>query len=422
MKNLIVQTVILVILLSSCNDYSDHKIIVDKSNLHGVLDTVEIEVGVQGSQKLNYDIEIRYNGEFLAKDSVTSNSKPIFKKVKIDFGKLKEKTIDFSADLVKQGNIKLDFVLSNERKKIVIDSSIPMAFRLPPISQPLSISFGEGTADLISPLQKQIIEVRKKFPKYEDRTIHRIAFLSEVLRLNQKGLHLLNRVKSLKPVRKQFEINLNLTTDTIFKHTIIGRYPAINNSHYIGVDIEKIISDYVETRLDSIKSDWAGNKDGGGYFINYNSSSDYVGLIGIYLININQFGEYTFQQIASFISDTAPPRFSNSKYCSEPNNPDYEGIVCLYTEKFFGWSPFKVPFVGRAYGDIKSIYIDNKKVDFKIGEEIYFKKSVYLDGGYNRVPIKLIDGSGNVTESFIPITMEDMGDNNINNNISIDNN
>ena len=81
-----------------------------------------------------------------------------------------------------------------------------------------------------------------------------------------------------------------------------------------------------------------------------------------------------------------------------------------------------VPFVGRAYGDIKAIYVDNMKVNFKVGEEIYFKKKVYLDGGYNRIPIKIIDFSGNTTESYIPITIEDMNTNDINidNNINID--
>jgi hypothetical protein len=141
------------------------------------------------------------------------------------------------------------------------------------------------------------------------------------------------------------------------------------------------------------------------------------------LINIDQFGEYTYQQLGAYLSDAAPPKFSNSTYCSKPDNPEYEGVVCIDNESFYGWSPFSVPFVGKAYGDIKAIYVDNMRVNFKIGQEIYFKKKVYLDGGYNRVPVKIIDNSGNVTESFIPITIKDMDNNDINidNNINIDN-
>ena len=95
----------------------------------------------------------------------------------------------------------------------------------------------------------------------------------------------------------------------------------------------------------------------------------------------------------------------------------------MSTKNFYGHNPYNVPFVGKAYGDISKIYIDNIQVPFKIGEEIYFKKRVYLDGGYNRIPVKIIDKIGNVTESFITVTIESMSNIkiDIDNEVNIDN-
>lgn len=247
--------------------------------------------------------------------------------------------------------------------------------------------------------------------------------MSEILKQNKKGLNVQINSKQLKSVKKGFDINTTLKTDTVFKHTFIGRYPAFNNSYYNDINLEKMISEYIDTKLDSIESVWKGKMNNGAYVITDNLSSEYAGLIGVYLINIDQFGQFTYQQVGAYLSDAVSPKFSNTTYCSEPNNPEYEGAVCIDNESFYGWSPFNVPFVGRAYGDIKAIYLDNMKVNFKIGQEIYFKKKVYLDGGYNRVPVKIIDNSGNITESFIPITIKDMDNNDINidNNIDIDN-
>ena len=88
----------------------------------------------------------------------------------------------------------------------------------------------------------------------------------------------------------------------------------------------------------------------------------------------------------------------------------------LERKDFYGYNPFKIPFVGQATGDIDKIYVNNKQVNFKLDEQIYFKQRIYLDGGYNRVPVKIIDKRGNITKSFIPITIEQTY-----NNIDIDN-
>ena len=421
-KHLTLLTLVALV-LSACSDYSDHRIIIGETPSYGIFEDIKVGVGVKGKNELTYSVELFYKGELLASETINSSYKSSLAPVSIDLSKIQDKSTEFAAEIVNQSQVDIDIMLSNENQKIALDSSIQISIRPLPISQPLSVSLSNGKFDLTSPIQSALIQVRQKYPNIQENKMYRIAFLSEILKQNKKGLDVKMNGKEMKPVKKGFDINTTVKTDTVFKHTIIGRYPAFNNSYYNDINIEKKISNYIETTLDSIQSEWKGKMDNGAYVITDNLSTESAGLIGIYLINIDQFGQFTYQQIGAYLSDVVSPKFSNSTYCSEPNNPEYEGIVCIDIKSFYGWSPFNIPFVGRAYGDIKTIYVDNKKVNFKIGEEIYFKKKVYLDGGYNRVPVKIIDNSGNLTESFIPITLEDMDNNDINidNNIDIDN-
>jgi hypothetical protein len=421
-KQLIIFTLV-TLLLSACSDYSDHKINIGETPAFGIFEDITIDLGVQGKNELIYSVELLYKGKLLATESITSSYKPSLIPMSLDLSKIQDKSTDFAADIVSQNQVVIDIMLSNENQKIALDTSINISIRPLPISQPISIELSNGKSDLTSSIQSSLIEVRKKYPNLQVTKQHRVAFLNELLKQNRKGLHAEISSEQLKPLKKGFEINTTIKTDTVFKHTVIGRYPAINNSYYDEVNFEKIISEYIETKLDSIESDWKGKMNNKDYVITDKISSEYAGLIGIYLINIDQYGQFTYQQIGAYLSDAVSPNFTNSTYCSEPDNPEYEGVVCIDSKNFYGWSPYNVPFVGRAYGDIKAIYVDNMKVNFKIGQEIYFKKKVYLDGGYNRVPVKVIDNSGNITESFIPITIKDMDNNeiNIDNNIDIDN-
>ncbi|MDC1221108.1 hypothetical protein N8Z47_00405 [Salibacteraceae bacterium] len=420
-KQLTILTLV-AIMLSACSDYSDHRIIIGETTSYGIFEDIKVDVGVQGKNELTYSVELLYKGELLASETINSSYKSTLVPVSIDLSKVQDKSTEFAAEIVNQNQVEIDILLSNENQKIALDSTIKIPIRPLPISQPLSVSLSNGKFDLTTPIQSALIQVRKKYPNIYENRMYRIAFLSEILKQNKKGLDVKMNGKEMKPVKKGFDINTTVKTDTVFKHTVIGRYPAFNNSYYNDINFEKMISDYIETKLDSIQSDWNGEMSNGAYVITDNLSSEYAGLIGVYLINIDQYGQFTYQQIGAYLSDAVSPKFSNKTYCSEPSNPEYEGVVCLDNKSFYGLRT-SIPFVGRAYGDIDKIYINKTPVRFVLGEEIYKKVYVQLSMGYNRVPVKIVDNSGNITESYIPITMEydDDTDINIDNNINIDN-
>jgi hypothetical protein len=137
----------------------------------------------------------------------------------------------------------------------------------PPISQPLSMILNNGESDLTTPIQASLTQVRKKFPNLKANEMFRIAFLSEIMNKGKNGLHAEMNIGKMKPLKKGYAINVSLKTDTVFKHTLIGRYPASNNTYYNDIDLEKMISEYIETNLDSILSDWKGEMSDDAYLI-----------------------------------------------------------------------------------------------------------------------------------------------------------
>jgi hypothetical protein len=79
-----------------------------------------------------------------------------------------------------------------------------------------------------------------------------------------------------------------------------------------------------------------------------------------------------------------------------------QGMVYLTEKQFSGNS---VPFVGYVTGNIKSIYVNKKKINFKKDEEFFFRQDIELHVGYNRIPIKIINERDEVTSKFIEINM-----------------
>ena len=90
----------------------------------------------------------------------------------------------------------------------------------------------------------------------------------------------------------------------------------------------------------------------------------------------------------------------------DPFGNKREGVVYLTTKDFFGQNPYNVPFVAYVVGYISELYVNDKKVSFIEGKEIFFRQKINLENGYNRIPVKVITKSGKTFNQFIEITIE----------------
>ncbi len=94
--------------------------------------------------------------------------------------------------------------------------------------------------------------------------------------------------------------------------------------------------------------------------------------------------------------------FQENGYC-------YEAKICINFKDFSGHSPYNIPFVLTSYGSVSEIYVAGELVNEYKGEwgEIFFRRNIPLEGGYNRIPVKVISKSGKIRESYIEVNIED---------------
>jgi hypothetical protein len=383
MNKKILIVILSVLSLTSCKDYSDLHLI-GKNDKIDIIKSV-IDVALVGSEQIDGTLEIKFKEETIGQGEITSHFDVEFKEIEIDFSKIESETNSIISSIKGDNEIELIFLFINEKEKIKLEKKISLKTVIPPVSNVFEI----------------------KGEKFEKNHNSSEALISEIIKNKSRILEFSNQTYSLNVLQKSDEIKIKLSVDTVYNKSFIWRYPVKTNNFYSNLDIEKNLLEDINNNDANLKTEYTGEIVNGNYIISDEYKvGDEKGEIGLYLINIDDSENYFIQQIGSYLTDGVSPNFSNSSYCSFNGNPKIEGQVCLDTKHFYGYNPYNVPFVGRAYGDVSKIIVDNMNVKFEIGKEIYFKKRIYLDGGYNRVPVKIIDKNGNITESYISITIE----------------
>jgi hypothetical protein len=421
MSSIIIALVI--ILLYSCKSYSDQKIQIRNQE---VIDpfSAALDICITGKDELSYLVKLSYDDLLLDTLTLMSGLDKSFAKVQFDFSTLKEELPLLAYRIVINPQIGLHLSAASKKKKIVLDTTVFLKIRIPPISVASTIYGDNFSTTTLDKTKKYEQKIKENFADGDEDDIKRAAILTDMILT--KSLHPTVRIneRSVPILRATDKVKIKILTDTIYEYTVVGRYPSKKNKDYSDVDMDKQIKETIKNDLAELKSDWQGVKIGDRYVLEDEVEATYSGLVGLYVINIDKHGLYSYHEVANYLVDESAPMFNNYRYGRFNGDERFEGLLCLSTEHFYGFNPYKVPFTGRVYGDIKEIYVDGKKIPFAVGADLYFKKSIYLDGGYNRITVKLIDSKGNSAEYYIPITIEslDKSEINIDNDINIENN
>lgn len=379
MNKTLITSILTLFLLFSCKDYSDLEILLKNENI--LLTENTVEVALTGKEKLKGVLKIKYNQEVIGETSIESFFDSKFTKVALDIGKLSKNQKISESEL-----IDINLVFINEEEKIKINTPVRLKPIFPPVSKILSIS-GKN---------------------FERINLSKNEIDDLIIKKGKKLIEPIQNPESTKTYKDTDKIIVELEVDTLYKTHIIGRYPVASNSIYKEYNLESLIKESIKEGGEQLKSDFSKKMNTGNYVLRDTIDVSYSGDIGLYLINIDNSDNYFIQQFGILRGDNISPIFNNRTWCSFDGDKEVEGQVCFDVKDFYGHNPYNIPFVGKALGDIAYIYIDKKRVPFKIGEEIYFKKRIYLDGGYNRISVKIVDKNGNETKSFIPVTMESM--------------
>jgi hypothetical protein len=409
-------------ILISCTNYSDHKFLISKENKINLL-SPSIDLCITGDQELNYRVTITTGDYLIDTLSIKSTREMSFTKAKLNFSNLKENLPLVIYRLVENPKLKITISAIGGNYKVRLDTTITLDIKIPPVSLVSILNENEYTPTSLVLLnsEKNELKLKKSIPNLNETKIKKTEVLSDMIIRN--SYHpAVSISESDLPIHKITDkIKVSVLTDTLYEYSIIGRYPSKNNKIYSEIDIDKEIKKVIKNNLSSLKSDWLGKKNGNLFVLEDEINAEYEGLVGLFVININKDGLYSYQEVANFIVDDTAPEFENREYGTFRGDDRYEGLVCLSTENFYGFNPYKVPFIGQVYGDIKEIFVDGKRIPFTVGNDLYFKKSIYLDGGYNRISIKLVDLRGNSAEYFIPVSIKSLDINEINIDVENDN-
>lgn len=412
-----------IVFLFSCKNYNDHTIQVREQEFLDLF-SPSINFCITGKEEINYSVKLFHNNLLLDTFSINSTLGESFKKFKFDFSKLKANLPLVSYKIITTSQIKLKLIAINNENKSRIDTTISFKVKLPPITCVSSVEGINFTSTFSNKIKKFENKIRTSVSLGIERDITRAAILTDML--NTKNPHPTVVIDDFSmPILKSTEkIKIKVLIDTVYPHTFISIFPSKNNKKYSDVDLDQKIKEKIKRGLHKNKNDWFGKKEGKMYVLEDVMTTTYDGLVGLFVINIDNDANYSYFEVGNFFVDKTAPNFTNVNWNSFNGDSRYEGLLWLENKHFYGYNPYSVPFVGMVYGDVKEIYVDGKKISFKVGEELYFRKYIYLDGGYNRVPIKIVDSKGNSANYFIPITIESLDKNEINieNEIQIENN
>jgi hypothetical protein len=411
MKHLI-QILFLSIILIGCKSYDDQKISL-KSTTEINLFYPEIEIGLIGKEALVYEVEVSCMKTLIDTFSLKSNDSLEYAKLKFDFSKLKNQLPIFAYSIITNPVIELKITALNKEHNIKIDTTIKYTVKIPPISHTIFVNGKNFDPNLMIEEYKHESELKKQLINPNSKYVRKAAILTELIL--KKKLSISNYRGLDTPVLAKNEtVSIKVTTDTVYSHSVIVCFPAPGNTEYSGVNVvNSIKSDLLKT-YENLKSDWNGKVVNNCFELEYEFVPYNTGLNGLYLVNIDDNGNFFYNEIGTFIYDDKPPKFYNSTYYNFNGDETYEGVVCLRVEKFFGYNPYTVPFVGSVNGDVKEVYLNGSRLSFNKGEDLYFKRVLHLDNGYNRVSIRIIDKNGNSSTDYMEINLESLSRTEIN--------
>ena len=390
----------------SCSDYDNQKIIT-KNTTNIDLFKPEFNVSIIGSTEIEYIVKLTYNESQIDTFRIKTN---LDKKIKINYISIKENLPNLTLDLLKDSSIIIKLTAYNEKDNFSIDTSLTLKFLIPPIPIIKKISGNNFSNTFIN---KRLFETPfwERCNNCDSDLIKKASILYNMIgKLSNRPEIIRN--KELPIVNNSREVKIIVELDNVFEKTYIA-------------DRENVGKNNKESNLTIDKN------ENGQFVIEYIPDNSKYGVNSLFLICIDENNKSTIFEIANFIVDNKPPKFfidlgSTWRFKFEMDER-YEGALYLNTNHFYGYSPYKVPFTGAYKGDIKELYVSGKRIDISKSNSnnIHFKLSLYLDNGYNQIPVKIIDSMGNIGNYFIPLTITEMGsDNNvinIENNVNIEN-
>ncbi len=398
---------ILLALTNSCTDYEKLQFNFEKvsESVNGVL----ISVSLTGDAEIVCDGEIKYKDRTLKKFKLKSFDFANPFKLAIDYSDFPDLAVELATDFVLNHSPKLKVLITNKEKEFYKTSSISLQPKVPPIATGIKlrtkkiaaripVGFSQALDDAQSYLDINDIIV-------DDYKLKQIATVALLIKNNSKILFSVVPADVVIPVYKDLmHIRASVLVDDVKHNPFLLLYPSLDNNYYEGPNLYQLAKKYYsdgETpkgfRIKPYKDKYILERDF--------ETADLKGDYDLYLSVADDDNNFFFYNLGMLIFDNVAPRFEEWDF-GEYNfggNELYEGKVYLDYKVAGNRNPYDVIFSGKVFGDVKKIYVNFRRVEFKTNKDLLFTQKIYIYKGYKDIYIRLIDNVGNIGDYVLPV-------------------
>ena len=404
LKNILIISTAL--LLAACSNYKNHRLIVEKKTES--YNAVKFSVSIVGNDEIECNGEIRYNDVLLHKFTIKSHKVKKPEEFLINYSEFPDISLQLASDFVLDSIPRLEISVRNRDKDFSRKEYLDLKPIIPPVMTGISVQTKDIAAKYPMNYRGEVYEtetfLNRRNLKVDKYIVKKIATLSTLIKGNIKILSAVVPPDTKIPIYKgRTNLKVSVVCDTFSLNPQLVLYASPRNKYYDGPNLYQIAKKYYSGENRNLTSKKILNNK----FL-LERDFDIKSLKGeydLFMIISDASGIYFYYDIGTVIFDNIAPEFSefNTGSYYFAGNASFEGKVYLDYTIPTKRNPYDVIFSGKVYGDVKSIAVDGKGVNFNKNSDLLFSRKIYINNGYKDVQISIQDEMGNSKNYDLPI-------------------
>lgn len=403
-----ISIVIIAALLTCCGNYENHKLIVEKSTES--FNGVKFNVSLVGSDEIECSGEIKYNNVVLHRFKIKSSDEKKPEEFLINYSEFPEISLQLAAELILDSKTYIEITVNNEDKEFSRREYLELNPVIPPVMTGITLQTKEVAVKYPLNYRQEVYEtesfIKSKNLIIDKYKIKRIATLSTLIKSNTKILPAVVLPDAKVPIYKgKDELKVTVQCDTFSLNPQLVLYPSPRNKYYEGPNLYQITNSFYNGKNKNVTTRKIVEDK---FMLERNFDvKKLTGEYDLFMVICSKSAIYFYYDIGSVIFDNVAPEFdefsAGSYYFA--GNAAFEGKVYLDYTIPTKRNPYDVIFSGKVFGDVKSISIDGKAIDFLKNSDLLFSRKMYINGGIKDVQVSIRDDLGNSKDYNIPIVV-----------------
>jgi|GEM_PF-5316589 len=397
---------IIAMLLTCCSNYEDQKLIVEKNaeSFNGV----KFSVSLVGNSEIECSGEVKYNDVVLHKFNIKSYQEKKAEEFLINYSEFPDISLQLATDFILDSKSHLEITVKNDDKDFYLKEYLELEPVVPPVMTGITLQTKEVAVKYPLHYREEVYKTESflndKNLIHNTYTIKRIATLSTLIKSNTKILPAVVLPDAKIPIYKgRKDLKVSVQCDTFSLNPQLILYPSPRNKYYEGPNLYQIANNFYDGENKNLTSRKIVEDK-----FELERNFDVQKLTGeydLFMVICEQSTVYFYYDIGSVIFDNVAPEFDefNTGSYYFAGNASFEGKVYLDYTIPTKRNPYDVIFSGKVFGDVKSISVDGKSIEFLKNSDLLFSRKIYIADGMRDVQVSIRDDLGNSKDYNIPI-------------------